>query len=413
MLFVSVFVLLLATAGVANAIVYSMTGEWFLNRTSFIDIPIKGGPAPCLLDGGAGIGPNGVFNPKKPGCLGILTTIPVQVGAEPILGGVPGSAASISAMGLAPASFTVPPYVFNTPAPIGGSTVAVAARPTVVQLGTSFSLMGPATSRAVAPPANTRNFRKSAHLAQTGRVGANFSWCAPGQSNCAGAATYVAPYVGRVVCNAGPNAFGGTMSIVGQGVGEVHVITGAPHAAGPLGGTKSVLAQPLAGVGSQAQGRGYASLDSDMLAGGQINVSYNTNFPCTGGVLPPLPPGCGQIKSLGATNGVGPKSTNMNWGFPWTTGSVSATNIETIGGGPGTTTLTAMGADYRNALGKGNIVMVAGGITYRGTQNTNFVSIDVVSMNFIAPVPALSTPGLAAVGALIVLAAGYALRRRL
>jgi hypothetical protein len=179
-------------------------------------------------------------------------------------------------------------------------------------------------------------------------------------------------------------------------------------------GSKSVLAQPLAGVGSQAQGRGYSSIDTDMLAGGQINYSYQVTFPCTV-ALPPAPIGCGQIAALGPVNGTGSASVNRNWGFPWTTGTVTGRNVETINSQPGTTTLTAMGADFRTAAGRGNIVMVAGGMTNRKSVavSTNFMSLDVVRLHFLTPVPSLSTPALAAVGALIVLAAGYALRRRI
>jgi hypothetical protein len=104
-----------------------------------------------------------------------------------------------------------------------------------------------------------------------------------------------------------------------------------------------------------------------------------------------------------------PPDNNKNWGQPWTTGTVTAQNKQP----GGSTTLTGMGSDSRTVWGAGKITLVAGGTTRRVLAGQDYAALDVVTMTFSPPVPSMSTPGLAAGGLLVLLAACYLLRRRL
>jgi len=68
----------------------------------------------------------------------------------------------------------------------------------------------------------------------------------------------------------------------------------------------------------------------------------------------------------------------------------------------------------RTALGAGNISTVAGGISFRNTLvgQAPLASFQKVWMSLAPPVPSLSPAGAAAAGALLLLAVGYALRRK-
>jgi hypothetical protein len=104
-----------------------------------------------------------------------------------------------------------------------------------------------------------------------------------------------------------------------------------------------------------------------------------------------------------------PADSNWNWGFPWTTGTVTAQNKQP----GGSSTLTAMGSDSRDALGAGKITLVAGGTTRRKGAAQDFAALDVINMTFAPLLPSMSRPGLVAGAVLMLLAVGYAYRRRL
>jgi hypothetical protein len=77
--------------------------------------------------------------------------------------------------------------------------------------------------------------------------------------------------------------------------------------------------------------------------------------------------------------------------------------------------LSVMGSDARTPLGAGNLSLVAGGLSFRNTLagQTPYASFQKVSLTLGAPIPSLSPAGLAAAAALVLLAAGWALRKRL
>jgi hypothetical protein len=111
---------------------------------------------------------------------------------------------------------------------------------------------------------------------------------------------------------------------------------------------------------------------------------------------------------------MGPVQTLVSTGFPWTTGQV---RLFVNGYAPGdpSSLVTLTGLDARTPLGAGNIVMVAGGLVRRDFFGRDQVLLQSGVLDVtLAPldVPALSRAPYAAL-ALSLLAAGYALRRRL
>ena len=124
--------------------------------------------------------------------------------------------------------------------------------------------------------------------------------------------------------------------------------------------------------------------------------------------------GSGPIFYLPAI-GIGPMGTPVGQstvrdGFGHTTGTVLVQNTVYSW-----TFFTAMGSDARTALGAGNLSLVAGGLSVRTTLRgtTSFASFQKVKLTLAPPIPSLSPAGLAAAAALVLLAAGWALRRRL
>lgn len=429
-----------------------LTGSWYQNRGPLVDIPINGKPAGCALfgantrpapPGGTNAGfpdgahtagtafggslipaPASLATQRVGACVGILnepatpTVGNPNVGAAPTGGGIPAvpAAAAIVNAGPVPKSFTVNPNAFGQAA--GKQIVAVAVAPTVIQLASTFVLEGPASQTSIP---NDRKMFKSAWTAQTGRVAADFTWCPPG-TQPAQVGSCTAPAVagiaaepgflvnGLIRYRGGANNFGGTMQMALSGNADVTVILGVPTG----GGMVPIAHQPVAGMGLQEQGAVYAYQGSANFPKAPGHSTYRLNFPCTN-ALPAAPAGCSQVVASGAltnTSALAPGS-NINWGMPWTTGTVTVINTETQFGQPRTTVLTAMGSDNRNALGAGNITLVAGGASYRIQAQQNFAALDLITMNMAPYTPALSPTGVALAGALIALSAGYILRRRL
>ena len=103
---------------------------------------------------------------------------------------------------------------------------------------------------------------------------------------------------------------------------------------------------------------------------------------------------------------------STHYGFGQTTGTVLAQQTT---GSAGQDFFTVMGSDARSPLGAGNLSLVAGGLSFRNTlvQTTPYASFQKVTLTLGAPIPSLSPAGLAAAAALVLLAAGWALRKRL
>ena len=105
--------------------------------------------------------------------------------------------------------------------------------------------------------------------------------------------------------------------------------------------------------------------------------------------------------------------TVIRTGFPFTTGTVFAQQSTGIAGDD---FFTAMGSDLRTALGAGNIALIAGGLSRRvspyGRFPNGWASFGRVQITLAPPTPSLSPAGLATAALLLLLAAGYAARRR-
>jgi hypothetical protein len=106
--------------------------------------------------------------------------------------------------------------------------------------------------------------------------------------------------------------------------------------------------------------------------------------------------------------------TTTNTGFPFTTGTILAQQSTNTAAGADYFTVT--GSDARTPRGIGNITLVAGGLALR-TNNANpggaaGGSVDTISITISEKAPSISGVGLAAAALMMVLAAGYGLRRR-
>jgi hypothetical protein len=114
-----------------------------------------------------------------------------------------------------------------------------------------------------------------------------------------------------------------------------------------------------------------------------------------------------------ATGPMGTKAGQYTtrYGFGQTTGTVLAQQSTGTGGQD---FFTVMGSDARTPLGAGNLSLVAGGLSFRNTlfSHTPYASFQKVTLTLGAPIPSLSPAGFAAAAALVLLAAGWALRRR-
>jgi hypothetical protein len=305
-------------------------------------------------------------------------------------GGMPAVNVAVNVTGSSPATFTVPTSAF------GGSwslTVPL-PQPSLIQISTAFTNMHGPKSPGV---------MKKNH-ATTARVFPNFAYCpgAAANPNCTthrstgeGAPPGQGTNHGLVRYTKGTNGFGGTMQMVSGGGGVLSIVIGAT---GP-----TVLHNPFGGATgaapTEAPGGPYGNISLvDVLPGGPITYA------------PGISPTYGLITSPGIQVGTGAPTTIINIGFSWTTGTVY---VRGTNAGPVTsTTVTIMGTDNRHHTGAGNITLVAGGIGNRITSGRTFVDFDRVHMRMAVPTPSISPAGIAAGALLMVLASGYALRRR-
>jgi hypothetical protein len=120
----------------------------------------------------------------------------------------------------------------------------------------------------------------------------------------------------------------------------------------------------------------------------------------------------GSISLFAYTPGGNPGFTNAatSSGFPWTTGMITVKATLATGGSE---SWMLTGKDARNASGAGVIQMVSGAMSQRTTTfdnaNRGWVRLELVAL---PGVPSMSPVGLAATAGLLLLAAGYVMRRR-
>jgi hypothetical protein len=327
----------------------------------------------------------------------------------PIFGGIPAApGALVSATGQSPANLQVLPGAFfgegpNNPALTG--FVFALPKTTLVQISTMFTFTGPGqtdgfnvkiaggTGFMVPGPKGTRP--------------ANFAWCPGAAANPACTTPQTGGSQGTlhgiVKYTAGPNQFGGTMNILTGGAGSLSRVLGTA----PVRIVHAPIGTPLASSALRVQaimGGAYGTTMALPLPSGPIT----TGAQCAGGQ-------CGTngiIVVPGTTTqfAVTP-STNSNVAFPWTTGMITGIATEDLPVQP--STFTSTGSDARTPLGAGNITLVAGGLSLRLPAQSVFIMLDKVTMT-ITPrnLPSMTPVGFAALASIMVVGAGYAIRRR-
>jgi len=302
----------------------------------------------------------------------------------PIIPGFVAGGGTVTAQGSSPAALSVPTNLFTGSFGFGMPM----PQTSVVQFTTQFTFAGPFTPIALRAGAWTAT-----------RPFANFAWCPGAAANPActtprstgqGAAPGQGTSHGLVRYTAGSNQFGGTMQMLRIGNGGIALLLGAT---GP-----TVQNNPMAVPGGAIQNPGgsYANSRLQPIPGGPIT---------TGAVFSPG----GMISVPGVQVGTGASTANLYHGFPMTTGTVY---VKVTIGVTGTTTFSASGSDARTPEGAGNITLQAGGLLHRVVQGRTMAYRDTVTMRMVEPTPSMSAAGVATGALLMVLAVGYALRRR-
>jgi hypothetical protein len=268
----------------------------------------------------------------------------------------------------------------------------------LVQITSSFGIDGPF---------------QTAMLAAGGGPG-TVTWC-PSNPACATTGLPPGPIGnnGRVIYNSPGAQFGGTMQM-GLSRGGIVAVKGGLIPAGLIGhvkfGGSGTTLRQLA-VGGPQKGVNTPATEFVKLKAGVLTLPGS--FPSSGMLIYLPGPVVGTFPSITTPMGAMTGQFTSNWGFGVTTGTVI---VQQVTGTGGDDFLSAMGLDSRSVGGGGNINLVAGGLARRnaaGGFQTIYAQFDKVFMTLGPPVPSMSPAGVAAAGALIVLAVGYALRRRL
>jgi hypothetical protein len=203
------------------------------------------------------------------------------------------------------------------------------------------------------------------------------AFCPGNPVGCVNTGVAPATAPGRINLTKGVNQFGGTMRLLASSSVKRGVL-GAP-------GYYYALAwdgQPLSALGGPVGGR-------------------------TTGV------GATQLRTTADGNVVTTLATwpIHNTGVPWTTGKAQIF----VGAGYKTSTKTTTGSDARTPGGNGNITLVSAALVHwyhSPASHWGMVGASHFSMTRNAPVPAISTPGMASLVMLVGLSGIYAMRRR-
>jgi len=379
-------VAVLALAVPASAAKFQMTGSWVI-RNGQVFIPLQF----AATNGGSNMTMTSLGNLSK------AFFFP----NGPIPGG-----GGVHETGSNPATIVVPKHRFlMNPAaavPLAGFTL--------VQITTMFVVDAP---------------YQTAQLKAGGGPGA-FAWCPNATLDCPiTGAPNAGTRNGRVIYSPGANQFGGTMQMgLGDGGINSFLFNAVPFQVGHVyfGGTGTTIR-------NLAPGRGTAANPwTEMVYLVPGVVTQPVVPPTSNGLVlfpgPKLTTGLGlttdpsagptfMLPPLGfSTMGMSAGQITSNYGFAHTTGTVIGQQTT---GSAGPDFFTFNGTDMRTALGAGNISTVAGGISFRNTLagQTPYVSMHKIWMSLAPQVPSMSPAGFAAAGALLLLAVGYAFRRRL
>jgi hypothetical protein len=385
--------LALALAPDAGARKFQMSGSWILRNGSTF-VPLQWASTAM---GGAG--------PMNHASMGNLTS---AIGTPN--GPVPGEG-GVTATGSAPATLRIPPHRF-----VQDAMAAVALNGiTLVQLTTNVGVDGPHAAATLAP----------------GLGPGSFTWCPTDPACVAGGGMFstdppfgMGSRPGRVIYRAGANRFGGAMQMGLRRGGVVSfVFDAAPFQVGHLVATGSGSAlRALAPGGLGAADlpatekvyleRGFVTQPLTFMAGSLI-VNPGPKLTTMLGLTNTMTGPTFYLAALGTTPmGMSFGQFTTHYGFAHTTGTAIAQQfIGTAGVGD---FFTLMGSDARTALGAGNLSVVAGGLSFRtsllGTRP--WATFHKVRLVLGAPIPSLSPASAGAAAALVLVAAGYALRRR-
>jgi hypothetical protein len=254
----------------------------------------------------------------------------------------------------------------------------------------------------------------TANLAVGGGPG-NLVWC-PSNPACVAGGLPPGPVGnnGRVIYSEdSPSLFqyGGTMQMgLGSG-GLVSVKAIGPGVVGHVkfGGGGPTL-RNLA-VGGMQAGTNTPATEFVKLAAGKITAPIG-GIPASGMLITMPGPIVGTFPKIPTPMGGSTGQFTTNYAFGHTTGDVI---VQQTTGTGGSDFFAVDGSDMRTSQGGGNINMVAGGLARRNTLggDTMYAQWDKIIMNLGPAVPSMSPAGFAAAGALILLAVGYALRRRI
>jgi hypothetical protein len=300
----------------------------------------------------------------------------------------------VTATGAAPQTLMVPKHrfvdSFMTVLPLSGTML--------IQITTMFQIDA---------PANSATF-------MGGGAPGTLTWC---PSNPACVATGLPPGSignnGRVIyAPTGATKYGGTMQM-GLINGGLVSVKGAPLPGGlalhlPFGGSGTTV-RNLAVGGPQA---GTNTPATEMVNLNVGTLTAPTMFPASGSLILYPGPVVGMTPGIMTPMGGTAGQFTTNWAFGHTTGNVI---VQQVTGSGGDDFFAVVGSDMRTAMGGGNITTVAGGLARRNTAGgaTHYAQWDKVSMVLGPPVPSMSPAGFAAAGVLMLLAVGYAMRRRL
>jgi hypothetical protein len=214
---------------------------------------------------------------------------------------------------------------------------------------------------------------------------AAFEWCPRNVFDCTAPNNATLGFNGLLEYRNG-GGFGGTFIVLRQTVGSVSRLASPSSYSHAPGGTNNPW---IAGQGFQVT-----------QSGGQATPVTTSN---------PLIGSQGSIQTVGPIVGTGtPPPTAFETGFPATTGQIHA--IDSVGSGTNTFTIT--GSDARNANGHGNITLRAAGYS-NNLSTESFPRFLNLQMTLAPPVPSMGAPGIASLGALILIGGGFALRKRL
>ncbi len=179
-----------------------------------------------------------------------------------------------------------------------------------------------------------------------------------------------------------------------------------------------VLANP---TGLAGQG-GFSTVSVTTM--GAAPGSRNIALAKIGGLIPPLTPPSGTFLPglappvvtkpypypAAFNPGLPPNNNATSRPGPWTTGKIV---IQNTAASPAET-FTLSGKDSRTAMGGGSIQMVSGALSSRAATGANanrgWVRLELAP---IAGVPSMSVLGLATTAGLMLLTAGYVIRRRI